>query len=313
MSGTYILFWQKKKIRKCFLTLLKWAFSVSCHKLRAKSDWQPLSIAWQNTQVSYFKSACWRSSIIQNTLLSSETYSRQSSKHLRNMKPMKRKSDCPRTSSRKRKKQRKTTESISEHKKTTLAQSDKGSWFDQVNWLEEEESNVSISARKLCSEIDSEDRTEKRNSIVVDINLLNGAIKRLLVCKSCQCPVFCEELEERSGQGVRLGFVCTNANCSLIQMPFNSSSKSGKLFDINRASTLAFRAIGRGQLAAAKTLSILGLPKPLSKPVWCENTKIIADACSELVREELEQSAREKCHALLNFYKKCFQLPILEL
>ena len=38
--------------RKCFLTLLKWAFSVS--------DWQPLSIAWQNTQESYFKGACWR-------------------------------------------------------------------------------------------------------------------------------------------------------------------------------------------------------------------------------------------------------------
>ena len=117
------------------------------------------------------------------------------------------------------------------------------------------------------------------------------------MCKSCQYPVFCEELEERSGQGVRLGFVCTNANCSLIQIPFNSSSKSGKLFDINRASTLAFRAIGRGQLAAAKTLTILGLPKPSRKPVWCENTctKIIADACSELVREELEHSARNLC------------------
>ena len=98
------------------------------------------------------------------------------------------------------------------------------------------------------------------------------------MCKSCQCPVFCEALKECSGQGVRSGFVCTNANCSVIQMPFNSSSKSGKFFDINRVSTLAFRAIGRGQLAAAKTLNILGLPKPLSKPVWCENTKIIADA-----------------------------------
>ena len=65
------------------------------------------------------------------------------------MKPVKRKSDCPWTSTRKRKKQRKTTESISEHKKTRLAQSDKGSWFDQVKWLEEEESNASVSARKL--------------------------------------------------------------------------------------------------------------------------------------------------------------------
>ena len=81
----------------------------------------------------------------------------------------------------------------------------------------EEESNVSVSTRKLCSEIDSEDLTEKRNNNVVDINLLNGA-KRSLVCKSCHCPVFCEELEERSGQGARLGFVCKNANCSLIQL-----------------------------------------------------------------------------------------------
>jgi len=61
---------------------------------------------------------------------------------------------CPWTSTRKQKKLRKKTESISEHMKTTLAQSDKGSWFDQVKWLEEEESNASVSARKLCSEID---------------------------------------------------------------------------------------------------------------------------------------------------------------
>ena len=54
------------------------------------------------------------------------------------MKPMKRKSDCPWTSTRKGKKQRKTTESTSEHKNTTLAQSDKGSWFDQVKRLKEE-------------------------------------------------------------------------------------------------------------------------------------------------------------------------------
>lgn len=84
------------------------------------------------------------------------------------MNPMKRKSDCPWTSTRKRKKQRKTTESISEHNKTTLAQSDKGSWFDQVKWLDEEELNASVSARKLCSEIDSDDHTEKRNNIVVE-------------------------------------------------------------------------------------------------------------------------------------------------
>ena len=101
-------------------------------------------------------------------------------------------------------------------------------------------------------------------------------MERSLVCKSC--PVFCKELEERSGQGVRLGFVCTNANCSLVQMPFDSSIKSGKLFDINRASALAFRAIGRGQLAAAKTLSILGLPKPSSKPMTMNNSSV---TCAE--------------------------------
>ena len=99
-----------------------------------------------------------------------------------------------------------------------MAQSDKGSWFDQVKWREEKESNASVSARKPCSEIDPEDLTEKRNNIAVDINLLNGAMERSLVRKSCHCPVFCEELEERSGQGVRLGFVCTHANWSLIQL-----------------------------------------------------------------------------------------------
>ena len=67
--------------------------------------------------------------------------------------------------------------------------------------------NTSISAWKLCSEIDSEDLTEKKDNNVVDINLLNRAMERSLVCKSCHCPVFCEKLEERSGQCVRLGFV----------------------------------------------------------------------------------------------------------
>ena len=86
------------------------------------------------------------------------------------MKPKKRKSDCPWTNTQKRKKQRKTTKSISEHKKTTLAQSDKGSWFDQVKWLEEEESNASVSAWKRCSEMDSENLTEKRNNIVVTMH-----------------------------------------------------------------------------------------------------------------------------------------------
>ena len=88
----------------------------------------------------------------------------------------------------------------------------------------------SVSARKLYSEIDSEDLAEKiRNDIVVDINLLNGAMERSLVCKSCHCPVFCKELEERSGQGVRLGFVCTNANCSLIQLIGSQSILDAKI------------------------------------------------------------------------------------
>ena len=84
---------------------------------------------------------------------------------------------------------------------------DKGSWFDRVKWLVEEESNASVSARKLCSEIDSEDLTEKRNDNVVDINLLNGAMERSLVCKSCLCTVFCEELEERSGRGPQVNSI----------------------------------------------------------------------------------------------------------
>ena len=33
MSGSYILFWKKKKLKKCFLTILKLAFSVSRHNI----------------------------------------------------------------------------------------------------------------------------------------------------------------------------------------------------------------------------------------------------------------------------------------
>ena len=58
----------------------------------------------------------------------------------------------------------------------------------------------------VCSEIDSEDLTEKRNNIVVDINLLNGAIDKSLVCKTFHSPVFCEEVEERNGRNENVRF-----------------------------------------------------------------------------------------------------------
>ena len=81
----------------------------------------------------------------------------------------------------------------------------------------EEESNVSVSTRKLCSEIDSEDLTEKRNYNVVDINLLNGAnlanlaIARCFVTNSKSAAAAAKMRDS-------MGFVCENANCSLIQM-----------------------------------------------------------------------------------------------
>ena len=118
----------------------------------------------------------------------SSPHSRQSSKHLRNMKLWNRNQTVPglaHGNGRNRERQRKLFRSIR-----------------KLHWLEEEELNTSISAWKLCSEIDSEDLTEKRNNIAVDINLLKGAMERSLVCKSCHCPVFSEELEEHSGQGV---------------------------------------------------------------------------------------------------------------
>ena len=52
------------------------------------------------------------------------------------------------------------------------------------------------------------------------------------------------------------------------------SPKSGKIYEINRASVIGFRAIGKGRSAAEKCLSFLGLAPVY---MWHQHTKFIEE------------------------------------
>ena len=65
-----------------------------------------------------------------------------------------------------------------------------------------------------------------------------------------------------------------------------------KGFEVNRASVLGFRAIGRGHAAASKMFSFLGL-KPITRNYWSENTKKIEKEAKNLLENELNRAAFE--------------------
>ena len=59
---------------------------------------------------------------------------------------------------------------------------------------------------------------------------------------------------------------------------FHTSANRSRFYDINRATVLAFRSIGRGCSAAQKFCSIVNLPNPVCKKPWTRHTQAILKA-----------------------------------
>lgn len=185
---------------------------------------------------------------------------------------------------------RKLDVNFSVESRSNLAESDRGSWFNQgKQWPQ------TISSRKLGLE-DSVDTMIPSSLFysLFDINLLNKALEEATVCRLCYESVKLKE-RYRQGLGQQYAVVCSNENCPSHVSPvlFNSTNKNGKMFDINRVTTLAFRAIGKGRAAAVRVLSMLNMLSPLCQSTWTSHTKELADICKDLMLEELQSAVVE--------------------
>jgi hypothetical protein len=98
------------------------------------------------------------------------------------------------------------------------------------------------------------------NYIVCPDNL-EQMLESSAVCKVCHSLLhIVEKLGSKQGLGAKWNFRCTNELCvSHASSQFISiSPKSDKVYDVNRASVIGFRAIGKGRSAVQKCLSFLG-------------------------------------------------------
>jgi hypothetical protein len=97
---------------------------------------------------------------------------------------------------------------------------------------------------------------------IVTTGNLQYMLESSAVCKVCYSSLqIVEKLGSKQGLGAKLDFRCTNESC--VSKESNESypilPKSNKIYNVNRASVVAFRAIGKGRSAVhgGRLLSIL--------------------------------------------------------
>lgn len=195
------------------------------------------------------------------------------------------------------------------------------SWYnekeEQWNQLAMEE--ASPSRRKILlpeedvnyeSEVESENASDEENitgrfekvqrNILICPQLLENFLAENFLCKECgESAKLREDVQQHHGLGTKLVFVCSK-NCSKNNNGFfNTKRDSGKTaYEINKATCIAMRAIGKGRSAAMKLFSIMDLGKPVSNKTWTRQTtdltnqiRIVAERNMKLAAEEVHTIA----------------------
>ena len=116
--------------------------------------------------------------------------------------------------------------------------------------------------------------------------------KEVAICKHCKnVLILTEKANQRAGLATELAFKCTNDKCkSHHNKGFFTSTKSRGVYDRNRESVVASRAIGKGCSGLENFCSILGLCS-ISRNTFTELTKFWEGHPSKLIDETLANSA----------------------
>ena len=88
-------------------------------------------------------------------------------------------------------------------------------------------------------------------------------------------------------------YYCTNNDCASHQtrVPMPTSERTGPKYNINVASVVAFRAIGKGRAAAEKCFVILDIPSPVY--TWDKHTKLVREKLEVLKEISMKDAALE--------------------
>lgn len=114
------------------------------------------------------------------------------------------------------------------------------------------------------------------------------------VCRGCNSP---SKIMERSGtrQGLaaRWIFKCISFSCNShnYRSSLPISEKAGKIYDVKRVVVLAFRAIGKGRIAAQKFFSIMSLHPPVH--LWHQHTRLIENKTKDLAERNFRDAVFE--------------------
>ena len=192
---------------------------------------------------------------------------------------------------------------MSASRKLQLFESDKGSFYNQANWIEEYEYDKGLYYNNYGDDFDEEsgesDRNSKNNvkserNVIVSINALQSLITSANRCNSCHEPVrLVEDRKNAVGLACLLKIECVNQKCKQTDnnptMPM--TKKSGSFYEINRSFVLACRLIGRGYSAASRLTSILNLDKPVTKKSWLNHMTTLCNVAEEIAEGSMKKAA----------------------
>ena len=188
-----------------------------------------------------------------------------------------------------------------------LAASDKGSYYNQEEWLAEIHKTGYYSDSDSEMESQSEDETDGSSSsntevdvsedsdndemdintdlndeldsfVIVSPKILQDMMNEAAVCKICHNSLSIEARNQSSyGLGRVWSLKCKNVECMShdIVKPRPVTPKQGHAFEINRLFVVAMRSIGKGRAAAQKLTGILNLNQPVNHHSWHSHTKTI--------------------------------------
>ena len=234
----------------------------------------------------------------------------------------KRISSNPFTGKKKRKAWNKKPKTFESEKKENLAISDKGSYYNQGQWLEEYENGLYFDLESseetdfsdddlsesdyTSSDEESSDDNNDNEMFIQSQNkykvpsstfvIIDPSILQIMITERAQCK-FCGgklEIKEKVTACQSLGRVWTltcggNNCCSVKDTPM--TPKHNQRFQLNESLVLACRLIGRGRAAARKLTSLLNLPQPISRDSWRKHTIRISKQFEELLEKNLENES----------------------
>ncbi|XP_013398023.2 uncharacterized protein LOC106164605 [Lingula anatina] len=190
-----------------------------------------------------------------------------------------------------------------EERKKILKESMRGGWGKPVfvESDDERENLPGASARKILKDLEqpseSSDSDREEETVATGYRLWHSGQLLESVNKSCVCRVcggvvvLVESKQKRQGWACQMRWICTVCGGIPEEGWTSTSRKTGRFFEVNRASVLGMRAIGEGHTSAAKLSGYLSMPPPICSHSWLEHTQALGDKSRELASESMMAAA----------------------